>query len=278
LNILTKICVVILLVLVLFASFTFINMATVPQNWKLQYQQERQKATLNAQAVRFEKLHSSRLGQELEDVKNRLNTVATELAAAKKAKEPNAADILVASLKGEVQTLTTRLTELQNNVEAMSKRNALLVAQLDGGRKVMDDLQKQNRRGTAEITQLRGKLERSERVVRALQRQLQDREERIQELEGQVLAGGGKTTPDSRPTAATLISGTLTAVQGELASVNVGSAQGVSRGLKLYIYRGANFVGYLRVDEVDDGESAGTILDKQLDPIVGDKVTSDLLK
>ena len=276
-NILTKICVVVLLVLVLFASITFINMATVPQNWRSLYQREKERADLNAQAIRFEKLHATRLSAELKDVLGRADQLARDLADAKKQTVPSPEELRTAELQAEIQAANTRLATLQLNVDAMSQRNDRLAKQLDDSRKTIDGLQKQNRRQATEITQLRGKLERSERVVRALQRQLQDRDERITELEKQVIQGAGKTGTDTPP-AATRISGTITAVRGELASINIGAAHGLTRGTKLYIYRAASFVGYLRVDEVDEGEAAGTIVDKQLDPVPGDKVTNDLLR
>ena len=276
-NILTKICVVVLLVLVLFASVTFLTMATVPQNWRHLHKQEVQRRQLSDQAVRFEKLHSARLSEEIKDIKTRADALATELAEAKKDKVPDPAALRTAALQAAIDAANTRLAELQLNVEAMSKRNEALSASLDQSRQAIAGLQKENRRATGEITQLRGQLERSERVVRALQRQLQDRDERIAELEKQVVRGVAATDA-ATPQAVGKIAGTITAVRGELASINIGSAHGVSRGLKLFIYRKANFVGYLLVDEVDEGESAGTIVDKQLDPVAGDKVTNDLLK
>jgi len=276
LNILTKICVVVLLVLVLFASVTFITMATVPQNWRYRYDQEFQRRLLSDQDARFAKLANVRALEELKDVKQRANDLATELADARKDKVPDPVALRTAELKAAIDGAHTRLAELQLNVEAMSKRNEALATNLDQSRDKIAGLQKENRRAAGEITQLRGKLERAERVVAALQRQLLERDERIAELEKQVVHGpvsekGTQTVPGK-------IAGTITAVRGELASINIGSAHGVVRGLKLYIYRDASFVGYLRVDEVDEGEAAGTIIDKQLDPVEGDKVTNDLLK
>jgi predicted nuclease with TOPRIM domain len=276
LNILTKICVVVLLVLVMFASVTFITMATVPQNWRHRHEQELQRRLLSDQDARFAKLANARAIEELKDVKSRANDLATELADAKKEKVPDAEALRTAALQSAIDAANTRLAELQLNVEAMSKRNEALAGNLDQSREKIDGLQKENRRAAGEITQLRGKLERAERVVAALQRQLMERDERIAELEKQVIRGPVAET-GAQPISAK-IAGTITAIRGELASINIGSAHGVVRGLKLFIYRDASFVGYLRVDEVDEGEAAGTIVDKQLDPVEGDKVTNDLLK
>jgi len=277
LNILTKICVVILLVLVLFASIVFTTMATVPQNWRGRYQQEQQRRLLSDQAVRFAKLLSARQAEELRDAEKRANDLATELADAKKDKVADPTQTMVAEFKLQLDTANARLAELQLNVEAMAKRNERLSEQLDEGRKTVAGLQKENRRSAGEITQLLGKVDRAVLVVAALQRQLNDRDERIKDLETQVVGGG--TGKKAGPSAAAGLSGTIKRVKGELASINIGSAQGVVRGQKLLIYRNANFVGYLRIDDVDQGESAGTIVDKQLDPVAGDKVTSrDQLK
>jgi F0F1-type ATP synthase membrane subunit b/b' len=279
LNILTKICVVILLVLVLFASFTFINMATVPQNWRQLYTQKDQEATLNAQAAREQMLVANNLSNELKSLRAKADQLAVDLAEAKKDKVVDPAVLQMTALQSAIDTANTRLADLQLNVEAMAKRNEKLTEQLDEARKAIASLQKVNRDAIAEITQTRGKLERSERVVQALQSQLRDRDERIIEQE-KLLAtphvAGGEAK--AAPVISAKITGAITSVRGELASINIGSAQGVIRGVKLYIYRNASFVGYLRIDEVDEGESAGTIIDKQLDPTVGDKVTSDLQK
>ena len=275
-NILTKICVVVLLVLVLFASVTFINMAAVPENWRHRYDLELQRRLLSDQDARFAKLVNARALEERKDVEKRANDLATELAEARKDKVADPVALRTAALQAAIDAANTRLAELQLNVEAMGKRNEALAGNLDKSREAIAGLQKENRRAAGEITQLRGKLERAERVVAALQRQLMERDERIAELEKHTVRGA--VPEKAGPPVVGKIAGTVTAVRGELASVNIGSAHGVVRGLKLYIYRDDRFVGYLRVDEVDEGESAGTVVDKQLDPVEGDKVTNDLLK
>lgn len=275
-NILTKICVVVLVVLVLFASVTVIKVASVPQNWRYYYELEKDKAALHAQGARVQKLLTSRQAAEIKDLRGRADQLAIDLANEKKARVPTPEELRTRELAAKLDAQNTRLTELQLNVQAMSERNVTLQDQLDKSRELIARLQDQNRRTTAELTQIRGKFEREQGLVRALQRQLQDRDERILELEKQVV--GGVVAGKGAPTAAGKITGAITAVESELASINIGSAQGVTRGLKLYIYRDASFVGYLLVDDVDEGEAAGTVVEKQLDPMVGDKVTNDLLK
>lgn len=278
-NIITKICVVVLLVLVLVASVVFINVAVVSPNWRHHYNVEKNRRVLMEQSVRYEKLHSDRLASELKTAQGQIVALKRAVDGLKAERVASPESLLVAELKAELASANTRLTELGLTVKAQGERNKLLIAQLDDSRKLIDGLQTQNRRAGAEITQLRGSLDRSDRVVRALQRQLMDRDERIKELED-VLARGGKAPgPGARPAGAgAKITGTITALKGELASVNIGAAQGLTTGAKLYIYRKANLVGFLHVTDVDEGEAAGIIKDKQLDPVVGDKVTNNLLE
>lgn len=280
-NILTKIAVVFLLVLVLVASAVFINMTVVAPNWKVQYEQMKLRADLNAQDARLQKLHALRLDQDRRAVEKTRDDLQAELAKIKQDKMPSAAEILAQQLKGQIEELSTSYKQAVTNNQAMADRNQTLVAQLEEKRKQIDGLQKEVAGARVEMDQTRGKLEREERVVRALQRQLQDRDERIAELErgmerGPAGAPGTAAAATAAPTGK--VEGTITAIKGDLASINIGSAQGVRNGNKLYVYRDARFVGYIQIREVDDAEASGIVVDRQLDPLPGDKVTNDLLK
>jgi hypothetical protein len=279
LNILTKICAVVLLILVLVASVVFINMATVPQNWRMNYEREVTRAQLNEQAVRTQKLLTNRQAEEINALKSEKGTLLTQLAKREQDSVPDPLTILVKQLTEQNQALGTSLAVLQQDVKAGGDRNALISTQLQDERVKTAALQAQIGRNITEITQVQGKLDRSTQEVRSMGRQLYDRDERIKELETQVVggasagaAGAVAAVPHGKVTA------TITAVRGDTASINVGVAQGVALGQKLYIYRNASFVGYLRISEVDETQAAGNIVDKQLDPAIGDKVTNDLLK
>jgi DNA repair exonuclease SbcCD ATPase subunit len=264
---------------VLVASVVFINMATVPLNYRELYQEQRLQAQLNGQETRTQKLLTNRQVEEINTLKNDKGKLQAENADLKQQLVADPVKIQTQKLTEQILAANTRLAELQLNVDAMGKRNDVLAKQLDDERGKTALLQERIGREATELTQVRGKLERSERVVRALERQLQDRDERIAELEKQAVGGaaaGGAGAIAAAPQGQ--VTATITAVRGDHASINVGAAQGVARGQKLYIYRNASFVGYLRVDDVDEAQAAGTIVDKQLDPAIGDKVTNDLLK
>ena len=278
-NILTKICVVVLLILVLVASVVFINMATVPLNYRELYEASETRADLASQNARTQTLLGNRQREAINALKAQIGTLETQLADVRQKSVPDPTDLRTKELVTQLQVAKTKLTDLSGSVDAMGKRNQSLFDQLEVTRAKIGKKEEQIARLTADLSEMSGLLRRSERTVRAYQQQLRGRDERIAELEKQVRSPGAAAAEAAvTTTAKSHVVATVTAVRGERASINVGAAQGVVRGQKYYIYRNANFVGYLRVDEVDDGEAAGMVVDKQLDPVIGDKVTNDLKK
>jgi hypothetical protein len=283
LNILTKICVVVLLVLVLVASVVFINMATVPTSYRAAYDAAVQRAEMCSQDTLTQKLIVTRQNQEMNDLRKSVTDLQTKLTEVRKDLVPDAAQKAVQEYTLKLEQVTTLLTKVQADLEAAGKRNELLAQQLQDAQTRGTDQAKQIAELQSKQAEVRGELQRSEREVRAMELQLRDRDEKIKDLETQLATrgpGAAGAAADTTVAAAPqgTVTGTVSAVRGEHASINVGSAQGVARGQKYYIYRNASFVGYLRIDEVDEGEAAGTVVDKQLDPVIGDKVTNNLAK
>jgi len=277
LNILTKICVVVLLVLVLVASVVFINMATVPLNYRELYVAAKTEAALASQDARTQKLVANRLTEEVNSLGTEVARLETQLTEAKVAAEPSAADTRTKQLVQQLEEVKTRLGEQALTIKAMGERNTLLSGQLKDARDRIAEQQQKYAEQSGKLTEIAGKLQRSERVVGALEQQLRDRKERIDELEKQLESPGAAAAGTAIAAAPRgQVTGTITAVRGENASINVGAAQGVGLGQKYYIYRNAKFVGYLRIDEVNEGEAAGLVVDKQLDPVIGDKVANNL--
>jgi predicted Holliday junction resolvase-like endonuclease len=279
LNILTKICVVVLLILVLIASVVFINMATVPVNYRELYEKSQTQAALATQSARTSELVAKRQDQEIQSLIREKNDLNSTIADMRKKLVPDPVETQSKELMAKLQEAETHLAKLSADFEAAGKRNDLLAKQLEDARTEIIKHQKQIAEQIGKITEVSGELQRSERVVRALEQQLRDRDEKIKDIETQLATRGGAGESGAVQAAPQgQVTGTITAVRGEHASINVGAAQGVARGQKYYIYRNANFVGYLVIDETDEGEAAGTIIDKQLDPVIGDKITNDLKK
>jgi len=77
------------------------------------------------------------------------------------------------------------------------------------------------------------------------------------------------------------IRGTVTEVRGNLASLNVGQADGVTRGMSFMVYRQGHdgaapeYVATVEINRVDANQSAGQVVRKNGDIRTGDLVRDD---
>ena len=71
------------------------------------------------------------------------------------------------------------------------------------------------------------------------------------------------------------IRGHVTEISGSLASISVGSADGVAEGMVFVIYRGMDYIGDLRVSKVEPNQSAGSLVRTSGSVLVGDEVADE---
>ncbi len=279
---LTKICVVVLVVVAPVAAGLSVRQASLVPNYKYKFQQERMRSEGNALQAADEALaHKSTLQQ-----------------AAEKATQ---SDKLISDLRGKVvrleqalgvqkvtnTSLENKLTSIQSSIVEMSKtdkqrvqRNQALTEQVASLRRDIDAENAANTRLTKELRQKSADYDRVELIGRSRLERISELEEALKErvkqlseaLAGRPIVAGAAPLPE----AGAEITGTITAVipAENVASINVGSAQGVRKGMKLVIYRGAKLVGWLRIEDVELQQAAGIIVEKQIDPMQGDKVAT----
>ena len=286
-NILTKICVVILALASVFASVVFSHQALDPANYRHAYEQEVQAKQLaqmdarnNALALRnaqvriadLERIHND----EVLVLRDRNETLEAEIVRLERTKNDltqttiENADELKA-LRQSLDVIEQRRQQLSEDLAASNERIDTLQAQLTATENELADSQQQNDRDAGEM--------------RVLREQLTQLEEETKQLEERLRSGGGAVveTADAEAEAyvpPVTLAGTVTAVQPDpgLASINIGRVKGVRRGMNMYIYRGSDFVGHLQIEEVDDNESAGVVVGLRPGMTVqqGDKVTTSL--
>jgi hypothetical protein len=303
LNILTKICIVVLVVLILLSIPVFLSMAVNVDNYRQFHEQEvaRNKALAAENGLIKDELRVQKdQTAAAQDLANRykadLDAERTERAKVLAALADNDRTILAAFQKVDARDdeflvarkFFERRTQdfWDENKQLRTERTQLAAEKAD--------LQDQ-------LNQQKALYARQQGENMTLKEQLQDRDQqiaelnqRIAELQNELITGGtgtgvaaaptgvpGAATtvigPDGRilvegETAAARITGTVIAVKDDLASIDVGSAQGVKSGMKMLIYRGAQMIGYLQIEVVDAGESAGIVKDKQYEPQKGDQV------
>lgn len=89
------------------------------------------------------------------------------------------------------------------------------------------------------------------------------------------------STPAAAPALVAPIRGEVTAVKGDIASISVGSADGVGPGMKFLLFRSSaaggtpTYLGTLRITKVQANESVGTIEQSEADVRIGDSARDE---
>ena len=285
-NILTKISIVILVVLILAATPIFISQATVPPSYRDAFNKEHLARVAAEEQTRQATFATQRANQKY----NRLKRDATD--------DRNQASSKIDGLERQLATKNRDNTNLQNDLtkirgdlgklkeqyDAIEKRRVLLSDQLKDLRtkyvKLTDDYRAEsekrkekeadNRRLELVAGVLRHELENRRQTIEELDKKIKDLEDLLPaDLRGKLAKEKTVEPIPDRP-----IEGTLTAISDDVGSINVGSAKGVKQGMRLIIFRGDKFVAHFKVSEVDVNESVGIVIDRQADPVQGDKVMS----
>lgn len=71
--------------------------------------------------------------------------------------------------------------------------------------------------------------------------------------------GPGATAEPVGPTATSPIRGKVTDVQGDMAQIDVGSSDGVAKGMAFVVYRGGAYLGDLRIEVADPRTAVGRL-------------------
>ena len=281
-DILTKICVVVLVVLILLAVPVFINGAVVGPRYKVWYQQEQTKSKMYAQAAKEAELGCQRVFQELQAEEKRADDIAAErdekvqeLKAQLDAERLNSAE-----LGGKLTSINMQIVDLSASYKQYIERAKLFSERLAAQQGTIDKLTTENMALYNQVKQKTADYERFEQIVKGLHEEISEYKELIADM-GRTIealkAGGGGVmrTPGEAPVFGSdiRISGTIDGVDvaNNIASINIGSAKGVRKGMEMIISRGDRLVGVLRIEQVTLNQAAGIIIDKRMDPRQGDK-------
>lgn len=282
-SILTKISVVILVVASIVASVVFTSLATVSPNWKQAFERERQaygrldgrSQEYMAETVQLRK----QLGDATADFDTKYGSVLDKAdlvdARSRQLELQNEKHVdnraIVAAQLTELQQISKRYytTLVQYRKERDAARETL-ATRTQTTNSVTDLLAHAESVNEQLQLNLKGALE----AVAELQAQLAQKDETI----GELRKSGGKLAKDTGDvyTGGDAITGTITAVDDQLVAINVGSANGIKKSMKLIVYRGGQFVGHIRIQQVKLSEAVGLVIDKKMNPQPGDKATTRL--
>lgn len=279
---LTKIFIVVMVVLTIPASVLFIAQANTAPNYRRAWEDQLEKAKVaQAQAQHYRTQFSS-LQQTNESLTRQMEEQANELAKSRAAMEVEAGRLRGenARLKNAQEVLNTTIQGLEASVAEQVKMNSLLNDQLAARLQAVQDLNEDNRQLRLSNQELLRELDNAKEYARVYNLELAAAEEKIAELEEKLSRGGVSLSagPGVAPTPMSTIEGRVTAVslRENIAQINVGAASGVQKGMRFILYRDMKLVGMLEVAEVGANDSAGILMDLQLDPRQGDMATTDL--
>ncbi|HET6427081.1 MAG TPA: hypothetical protein VFJ30_01635 [Phycisphaerae bacterium] len=287
---LTKICVVLLVLLGLFASVVFIQEAASKTNWRTYAQGQRTRRNLAESEAAYQQLAADNWKRLYsEEVKS------GKIASDRYQENITTSATRVSSLTGELARAEAGRSEavalnraLQGTIDTQLNQGQKLIAQLDGERSKNIQLADQLRGAQDKINEDVINLESARKNAEFLQEQLTNREIEVTDLTNRVdqltkelevvRAGAGLGAGTSGTVIATAprIDGEVLAVEGELASLNVGRASGVKKGMEFKIYRNAAFIAHLKVAEVYASTCAGLIENRVGEVKKGDKASTRL--
>lgn len=178
-----------------------------------------------------------------------------------------ARDAQLAKAAGDQQTLALQNTQLASGIKASEDAKKQLQDTLADSRKSADELVQRNADLNSHVSDLQNKLDQTTREWRYTQEQLASSQADAKRLANAAKAGGLSIDQiDNTPAnQSSRINGVIRGVQNinsiEYATISVGSADGVSKGMQFNVINRdkGEWLGTLTVDKVDQSEAVGRL-------------------
>ncbi len=207
-----------------------------------------------------------------QDLQDELQRIQTDLATVK-------GQLQAANLKNH--NLQTSIAKLTSQVDALQHERSVLRQQRNELDTASIQLEKRNIELNERVRELSTETTALTQQVRQLQQKSYAQAEEIQRLQaklsqppGMAVTVVGPEREKARavePAKVATIEGRVTEVDGEHASISVGSADGVEKGMVFIIHRGSQYVADLTITMVEPQESAGYLSEVQAEIQEGDR-------
>jgi hypothetical protein len=279
LSTLTKISVVVLFVLAVVQSIVLINMAVVPTNWKAAYEGEREAKDVANSTAQQAYAAKEVADKQYRDELQRNQQLTSDKIAGDEAKNAEITRLTREKAKTEADLVLERgnTAIAANALKDAVEQNKAKDLRLADGQKRNIELEDQLRRAKDQIAEYTSDLDTLNRTVKWFKEMLAQRDLEIKEMGEKLAAAGATSQPaGSGGVKAAKIDAVVNAVQGEVVALNQGEASGVKKGMKFYIYRDKDFVGYVKIEEVLATSSAGVAYDSVRKIRQGDLATTNL--
>lgn len=283
---LTKIFTVVMVVFSIAFTMTIISFVGKTSNWKSLADEYRVQQQITETHMR-----SMTAAQAAE------HTVWLDSKKALEARIAKLEESETASLgeKAELRDELARLRAEKSDADALSRRLAsqLQVAQDNSiaQRQQREDIEKRNmelERRNLDFNERVNELTAQILVLVQQQQQLEQQVNILKEENSKLARGAGAGGPVAAPEAAALggvtpvtptavapIRGKIVQVEGNLATISVGSADGVQKGMVFVIYRGSEYIGDIQVTDVEPNLAAGRLKGTRSAPQPNDMVADE---
>lgn len=282
---LTKIFIVLLVVFSIAFAMSTVSFVVQTSDWKrLAQEWQAQHKTTESHMVNLTASHAAEkanwldarkeqlrrqgeLETSLQAMQADLDRLKTELAQAKADK--SSADGLVSNLTGQLQLASAARDNEQTQRETLASRNIELETRnLDLNERINEQ--------TAQIlvlVQQQRQQEQQINILRDENRKLASVSRR--QAAGETDVNGTDAVTALEPVSSTPIRGRITEVSGRLVTISVGSSDGVQEAMVFVIYRGSEYIGDLKVTDVEPNAAAGTLQSTRGTPQVNDLVADE---
>ncbi|MCE5340834.1 MAG: hypothetical protein LLF92_06865 [Planctomycetaceae bacterium] len=277
---LTKILIVLLTFLSVFlCSMTVIYVMTAT-NYKQAYESlQTDYAGLQEKSNTYEQQVVEKTRQ-IGELSNKLDAEISSLKADKAKIEQDLKNITreKADLDERVKTLATAALKFEETVGGMQGNLTQTRNELEQARGESIKLSK----NLDEITQsLDEKMAQLESANNEKKRLLEEKDKLEKQISGKVVDFQPVTSTENGPAVQAIESGNpvslqgkVTALEGALATISIGSADGVEKGMVFHVTQNDNFICDIKITDVDTEVSAGTLELVQQQPRVGDIVST----
>lgn len=274
---LTKILIVLLSLFSIYLCATIVTYVGTADNYKGAYERQgKEFAALKEKSKGYEKEIADKKRQ-MDEFSLKLDSEVSKLKAEKGKIEQELKNAKNAQLDADekVKSLTAAALNFEKTVGGMEDSLKKTREELDQARAEGIKLTKNLNEVTASLEEKMAQLTALDAEKKRLLEEKAKLEQQAGGNSGSVVSEPVTTVPDSasqavETSAAAALKGVITAVEGSLATLSIGEADGVQKGMIFHVIRNDVFICDIKMTEVDTDASAGTLQLLQQPPQVGD--------
>lgn len=288
---LTKICIVLVFVLSLLGCAVFIQKVATDDNWKENAIGQRARANLSEAHASNQALAAQTWRELYVSQHNKASDLEEKRREDIGSKDRQISQLVATNgeLQGQMKELEHQFENLDATLKLQIQIAKTLSDKLGQERTAKTDLQNKLRGAEDQLKEYLTQIDSLKKSLRVQEEKISDLEERnvqlaerhrklINQFKVAVPGVEIEAVAEAAPVPEEKIDGSVIAVKEQLASLNVGAKDKVKKDMVFIIYRGAEFVGHLRVADVYSDNCAGIVYENIRDVQVGDKATTKLLE